>query len=111
MRDTIIKDFITLKDDVEECTAILGNVQWFNDEQHDKKYEKVLLRDIKDSTGFILSKKEWFTKRAFITLAKKYINKEIRFTANVKQIALKGKKGPELYCEFSKITNIELNRE
>lgn len=111
MKDFIITDFITLKDDIEVCTATLGNVQWFNDEKHDKKFEKVLLRNIKDKSGFILSEKEWFTKKAFINLAKKNMDKEVRFIAQVKQIALKGKKGPELYCEYSKISEIELVKD
>lgn len=103
-----VKDFLIIKDSTEHLTAVFGNIQWFVDDKNDRRYEKVLLRDITDDTGYIICKKEWFMKKFMINLAKKNLGKKLEFTANVKQILIKGKKGPEPICEFTKINNIRL---
>lgn len=102
------EDFIVISEDHGTFTATLGNVKTIMDDRHIEPFEKVLLRNIKDSTGYQLMKKDWFQKSQLIRLAKKHFEQRVSFEADCKQIILKGKKSPELYCEFTHISNIQL---
>ncbi len=100
------QEFLVIKEEQDTFTAKLGNIQWFSDEVRDKKYEKVLLRNIKDSSGYEVSLKDWFSNHSFIKLAKKHYN-NVKFSSLCKQFVLKTNKGPKLICEFKYISDIE----